>query len=142
MIPPAEQPPKTFTVAEANTIIPTVRTLVNKLQQLQRSISQTNARIDELTIKVSAGNGYPIDSLKVHLEELAKRQLDLIEAFQTSLQSLHDLGCELKDLNAGLVDFYGMREGELIYLCWKAGEEQLRFWHTLDDGYAGRQPLE
>jgi len=40
-----------------------------------------------------------------------------------------------------LIDFYGLRGGEPVFLCWKLGEERIRFWHTLEDGYAGRQPL-
>ena len=58
------------------------------------------------------------------------------------MQQLEDLGCLLKDLTTGLVDFYGTRRGELVFLCWKLGEDRIRFWHGLDEGYTGRQPLE
>ena len=142
MAQPSDQPPKTFTIAEANALLPQVIELVQQLQGLQRSIVETNRQLDELVAKVSQGNGYPIQSLKARIQELTKHQLQLIEAFQSALQSLGDLGCELKDLAMGLVDFYGVRDGETIYLCWKIGEEQIRFWHTLESGYAGRQPLE
>ncbi len=135
------QPPKTFTIEEAQALLPSVAPLIRQLQGLQRSIIQTNKELDEAVGKVSAGNGYPIQSVRTKLKELTKHQLQLIEAFQSALKQLEDLGCVLKDLNAGLVDFYSVRNGELVYLCWKLGEERIAFWHSLDAGFAGRQPL-
>ena len=55
--------------------------------------------------------------------------------------SIPSLGAILKDLNTGLIDFYGHRQGELVFLCWRRGEEGIQFWHRLDEGFAGRQPL-
>ena len=120
-----DKPPKTFTVEEANTLLPRVIPLVQQLQGLHRSIAQTNQQLDELVAKLAQGNGYPIQSLKDRIQDLTKHQLQLVEAFQSALQSLEDLGCELKDLNTGLVDFYGVHGGELIYLCWKIGEDKI-----------------
>ena len=137
-----DQPPKTFTPAEANALLPRVTPLIEQLQGLQRSIVQTNRQIDEVVVKVSGGNGFPIQSLKEQLKDLTKHQLQLIEAFQSTLQQLESLGCMLKDLSIGLVDFYGTRDGEPVLLCWKLGEDRVRFWHTLESGYAGRQPLD
>jgi len=139
---PPDQPPKTLTVSEANALLPTVRPLLQQLQGLQRSIVQTNQRLDELVAKLATGNGYPIQSIKQQVQELTKHQLQLIEAFQSALQQLEMLGCMLKDLDIGLIDFYSLRDGRLIFLCWKLEEERVRFWHTLEDGYAGRQLLE
>lgn len=136
-----ERPPKTFTVEEANALLPKVKPLIEQLQGLQLSITKTSQQLDELVAKVSAGNGYPIESLKQEIEQLTAHQLQLIEGFQSAFQQLEDLGCWLKDLNVGLIDFSGLRGGELILLCWKLGEDRIRFWHTLEDGYAGRQPL-
>lgn len=136
------QPPKTFTVEEANTLLPQVKVLIEQLQGIQRSITKTNQQLDELVGKIAAGNGYPIQSLKRQIETLTKHQLQLIEGFESAFNQLQGLGCWLKDLSEGLVDFYGLRQGELIFLCWKLGEEErIRFWHPLDTGYAGRQPL-
>jgi hypothetical protein len=73
---------------------------------------------------------------------LTRHQLQLLEAFESALKQLEDLGVVLKDLTTGLVDFHSLRGEELILLCWKLGEPRVQFWHTLDAGYAGRQPLE
>ncbi len=135
-------PPKTFTVSEADALLPKVRPLIEQLQELQRSIAKTNEQLDEMVAKLAGGNGYPIHSVKDQIKTLTKHQLQLIETFQSALQQLEGLGCMLKDLNIGLIDFYGTRNGQPILLCWKMGEDRIQFWHPLEDGYAGRQPLE
>ena len=136
-----ERPEKVFSVEEANHLLSQVALLVRQLQGLQDAILKTNQQLDEDAHKLSQGNGYPIQDLKQQIAGLTTRQLNLIEAFQSALQQLENLGCVVKDVGAGLVDFYGMRAGELVFLCWRLGEEQIRFWHRLQDGFTGRQPL-
>ena len=138
----SEEPPKTFTIDEANALLPHVTPLIEQLQGLQRSILKTTQQLDEAAGKLAQGNGYPIRSIKNQISELTKHQLQLIDAFQSALDQLERLGCLLKDLNIGLIDFYSLREGELVLLCWKLGEDRVRFWHTIDSGYTDRQPLE
>ena len=138
----SEQPPKIVTLEEAQALLPQVKPLIEQLQGLQRSIIQTNQQLNELVEKLSAGNGYPIHALKEQTKQLTSHQLDLLEAFQSALKQLEKMGCVLKDVHVGLVDFYSLRHGELVFLCWKVGEEAIRFWHSLESGYASRQPLE
>ena len=137
-----EVSPRTFTVSEANALLPQVIPLIEQLQGIQRSIAQTNQQLGEAVEKLSQGNGYPIQSLKEQIKTLTTHQLQLVEAFQSVVAQVEEYGCLVKDLNLGLVDFYGMRDGELICLCWKLGEDRIRYWHALETGYAGRQPLE
>jgi hypothetical protein len=138
---PSEQPDKVFTVEEANGLLPRVRPLVEQLRALQGSIVKTNEQLDENVHKLSGGNGYPLQELRRQIEQLTRHQLQLVEAFQSALQQLEALGCLLKDLSLGLVDFYTVRDGEPAFLCWKLDEDAVRFWHPLDTGYADRQPL-
>ena len=136
-----EQPPKVFSIEEANALLPQVRPMVLQLQALQRSIVTTNTQLEEANRKASAGNGYPLEALVKQIEELTRHQLQLIESFHSVVRQLQELGAWVKDLQMGLVDFYGMREGEYVWLCWKVDEENVGYWHALEDGYAGRQPL-
>ena len=136
------KPPKTLTISEANALLPDVNRLLRDLQALQGSIVKTSEQRDEMTRKVTAGNGYPIQQLRVQIEETAARQLKLIEGYQRALKELEDLGAVLKDVNLGLIDFYSILNNELIFLCWKLGEDRIRFWHSLEDGFAGRLPLD
>ena len=137
-----DQPTKLLSAPEAQAALPAVSALIQQLQGLQRSIVKTNKDLDETVGKLSAGNGYPIRALKDQVKQLTTHQLQLIEAFQSALKQMADLGAVLKDLNQGLVDFYSLRRGDTVFLCWKLGEDRIRFWHTLDDGYAGRRPLD
>lgn len=135
-------PPKTFTVAEANSLLPQVIPLVEQLQSLHRSIQQATKQLEDAVAKLSGGNGHPIQSPKEQIQELTSHQLTLVEAFQSALAQLQEVGGALKDLDLGLVDFQGLREGEVVFLCWKLGESRVQFWHTLESGYAAREPLE
>ena len=133
--------PRVLTIEEANSLLPKISPLVRQIQALHASIVKTSREMDGVIAKLSAGNGYPIRSLKEQLEGLTKHQLQLIEAYQSAVAQLGEWGVLLKDAEKGLIDFYGMRDGELIFLCWLLGEERIRFWHTLEGGFAGRQPI-
>jgi hypothetical protein len=134
--------PKTVTLAQAKALLPQVRPLLEQLQALQHSIRQTAVKLEELNRKLTAGNGHPAQSLKQQIEQASQHQLQLLEAYQSVLKRLEELDCHLKDPNTGLVDFLSERKGQLVFLCWKLGEDTIRHWHTLEDGFAGRQPLE
>lgn len=65
----------------------------------------------------------------------------LLQHFNACTSTFQDWGCELKDLDAGLVDFPHHRDGQIVFLCWKRGEARIEYWHDLESGFAGRQPL-
>ena len=58
-----------------------------------------------------------------------------------TIDEIVERGAEVKDLDEGLIDFPALRHGETVLLCWKLGEDEIRYWHALEDGFAGRQPL-
>ena len=125
--------PKILTLAEVNAALPRVRQLLEKLQGLQRAIVEGEQRRETLTEKLSSDNGHSRTTVQ---EQLAA------EAEET-FNELGACGAMLKDLESGLVDFYGERAGEIIFLCWRLGEDlRIRNWHTLEGGFAGRQPMD
>ena len=134
-------PQKVFTAEEADQMLGTIISILEQLQGLHHSILKTEQEIQDASAKVNAGNGYPIDELKEQIADMTEHQMNLVQAFQSALEQLEQLGCLLKDLTQGLVDFYSLRDGELVFLCWKLGEDRVRFWHGVDTGYADRQPL-
>lgn len=136
-----EQPSKLFTVSEANELLEHVRPLVEQLQRLQDSILQLSRRLDSRRDKISAGNGYPANGLQGRIEDLSDKQRRLIKQFDAGLVDLEELGGVLKDLGQGLVDFYSLRDGDMVFLCWRLGEPEVAFWHSLDTGFASRQPV-
>jgi len=123
-----ESNPEVLTLAEVNAVLPEVRQLLERLQGLQRAMADGKEQREELTKKLAGGNGHSRTALA-----------DAEAAFNT----LSACGAMLKDLESGLVDFYGERAGEVILLCWRLGEEQrIQCWHTLEGGFAGRQPVD
>ena len=137
----AGPPEKIFSVDEANQLLPQVKSLIEQLQGLQSSILKTDQELSRLSEKLAAGNGYPIQEIKQEIQRLTEHQLNLVQVFETTIKQLEKMGCFLKDVGQGLVDFYTIREGELIFLCWHLGEDKIRFWHRPEDGFPGRQPL-
>src|SRR3989344_1815986 len=61
--------------------------------------------------------------------------------FYANIEKIEDIGCIIKDLEIGIIDFYSEFEGREIFLCWKLGEKRIRFWHEVDSGYEGRRPI-
>src|SRR6266568_2069436 len=109
-----------FTREEAEALLPQISVVLRNIQESRGKMQQSEEELGALRLQ-AMGNGH-------HLHE---RMMDLQKEF----------GCELKDADSGLIDFLSLRDGREIYLCWRLGEERINFWHYLDTGFAGRQPL-
>ena len=80
------------------------------------------------------------DNLR-RITKLNKQFHKLSYEFYANIEKLEDMGCVIKDLEIGIIDFYSRFEGRDIFLCWKLGEKQIKFWHEVDSGYIGRKPI-
>lgn len=119
-----------YTVEQANAALPFVSERLERLRALREQLDDEEARAALSEAGPSNGGG------------AAGRVVS--EAFlglQRTLGELQAMEIVLRDLERGLVDFPGLRDGEEIYLCWEEGEEDVGFWHDTDSGYAGRRPL-
>ena len=124
---------KLFTVEEANALLPTVREIVARIQRTYARVSgaQEQAR---LAAAGAAQGGGGMEGGSAYVQSLA----ELAEASG----ELEELGVQLKDYARGLIDFPTLREGHVVLLCWQMGEgDELEWWHDLEAGFAGRQPL-
>jgi hypothetical protein len=127
-----------FTPAEANELLATVRPIVERMVSHRRALAVAMVRHARIATKI-AGNGggvrpHEVDDLQATIDEEAAEVV-------RSVAELQELGLLVKDLDEGLVDFPALRAGEEVLLCWRLGEEEVAFWHSLDDGFAGRKPL-
>lgn len=140
----AEQRPPTqlFTVEEANRLLPQVRAILQELQRRRQKIQRLEEKkaVEELSWLREDGSVSPSAQEALGRFELTQRKE--LEGFEKGLEEMVRLGAQLKDLDEGLVDFFTRRGEELVYLCWKDGEERIRFWHDLESGFAGRRPIE
>jgi hypothetical protein len=122
---------KHFTAEEANRALPQVRALVDQILRARQAI--LDARPDLWPVLEQAvGNGG---------SKKAGEVLQDFKRLEDGVQGLQDIGCELKDISTGLVDFPALREGREVLLCWKYDEPQVMYWHDLQSGFAGRQKL-
>jgi len=127
-----------FTPAEANALLPEVRQVAERLVAHRQAFSEAAARRAQLTSHV-AGNGGDLDPGEVR--EDAEQMDREAEAVAGAAEELNAFGVIVKDLDRGLVDFPALREGEEVLLCWQVGEDEVAFWHGVDEGFAGRKPL-
>ncbi len=127
-----------FTPAEANELLPTVRPLVEQMVAHRRALAVATVRHARIATKI-AGNGggvrpHEVDDLQAAIDEEAAEIVRCVAELQ-------ELGVLVKDLDEGLVDFPALRGSEEVLLCWRLGEDEVGFWHSLEDGFAGRKPL-
>ncbi len=127
-----------FTLEQAQELLPRVRAELLEMQHCKREI---DALRDDLghAVTRSAGNGHVKD--EGSLAEKRRRAEAFVERMNEALGRINELGVEVKDVDEGLADFPSRREGRVVYLCWKLGEESIAWWHEIDTGVAGRQPL-
>jgi hypothetical protein len=123
---------KFFTLSEANEALNAIRPLMDEVQAIRQKIM--TAQPEAWTaIEKAVGNG-------------GNRALsDLVQDFEKLDSLVHkilDTGVIIKDINIGLLDFSALKDGREVYLCWQYGEEDIGYWHEVDAGYAGRQPID
>jgi hypothetical protein len=132
-------PPRHFTRDEANALLERIRPLTEQLVEHRRSLTEAQRERVELTMRV-AGNGSGFDPRA--LTELDERIARELAGVAQSVNAIHELGAVVKDTETGLVDFPALVDGVEAFLCWQLGEDEVDYWHGLDDGFAGRKPID
>ena len=133
---------KLFTVEQANAALPLVRAIATDLAELARDVIERRERVKAiLAMRERMGDrrsANPYDEEVALVEEELDRD---IRRLQEYVEELRALGVEPKGATEGLVDFPAIMDGRPVYLCWKVGEPEVLYWHELDAGFPGRQPL-
>ena len=127
-----------FTAEEANEALIEVRPLTEELVEHRRALVELQERQSVLTTRI-AGNGGNVEPHE--LEEVQEQLDEEVAGIARCVARIHELGALVKDLDAGLVDFPATRDGQEVLLCWRLGEDEIGFWHGLDEGFSGRNPL-
>jgi hypothetical protein len=124
---------KLFTIEDANALLPTVQGIVRRVQRAYTRVSASQEQARLAAEGASRGGG--------GMEGGPAYVLALTELAEASGE-LEALGVQIKDYERGLIDFPTMRDGRVVLLCWQMGEgDELEWWHDLEAGFAGRQPL-
>jgi hypothetical protein len=120
-----------YSVDEANALLPRVKPVLRKLRDAKDLLTDEEAH--EVLSEAAPTNGGGDSGRQVGEAFLEVRRL---------LSALQEAGIVVRDIDRGLIDFPAVRAGEEVYLCWELGEEGIEYWHDLESGYRGRQPLD
>lgn len=131
---------RTFTLEEAQSLLPVLESLLKTAIEGKKSAEAIDAEFQEIAHRVFLNGG---TFLKI--VPLAHRKAErekAVQAVKDAITEISAIGVQVKDLDMGLLDFPCVVEGQTILLCWKLGEKAITYWHGLEEGYAGRKPID
>ena len=131
---------KTFTLNEAQTLLPVVEALLVKAQEAGSRAAELESEMQDLSQQIFLSGGMHVD-----VATAARRRAERDKAVQETkgtLAEIDEIGVQVKDLEQGLLDFPSVIDGKTVLLCWKLGEPAIAHWHTEEEGFAGRKPLD
>jgi hypothetical protein len=137
---PEEQEPRVFTLTEAERTRREVEPLLIEAIETRRKLAPLDEELGNLAARIQWSGG-----LTVSYEQAARVRFErdqLAGSLKGTLEKIHATGCVVKDLETGLLDFPAIINNEEVYLCWRLGEERIRFWHRQDEGFSGRKPID
>lgn len=132
--------PKRFTLAEAQRLIPRADQLLRIALERKITYDETERKIHSFQERVMMMGGTAVDRDRA-IDARSRRDRAAAE-LRSAIEEVQELGCLIKDLDTGLIDFPTTYHGDEVYLCWKLGETGIEFWHGVDEGFRGRKPID
>jgi hypothetical protein len=136
----ADEESKLFSLTEAERLRIQLEPMLIDAMEARRKLADLDDQLTSLAERIQRSGG-----LLVSYESTAKLRLSrnrLEEKVQAALEEIHATGCIVKDLDVGLLDFPARINNEEVYLCWRLGEDRIRFYHRQDEGFSGRKPID
>lgn len=131
---------KTFTLAEAESLLPVLEGLLRTSIEGKKTIERVESYFEELKSRIFLMGG-----LAVPIEQAARQRAThdkTVQQVRDAVAEIHSIGVQVKDLDVGLLDFPCQLENEVVLLCWKYGEQGITHYHGLEEGFAGRKPID
>jgi hypothetical protein len=128
-----------FTPEEANAELEHVRPLVEEMVQRRRAHVAALVQQEQLEARIRGNGGGIPPAMLADANAAVEREA---RSLARAVDAIAEHGAEVKDLDEGLIDFPALHEGETVLLCWKLGEDEIRYWHRVEDGFVGRRPVE
>ena len=129
-----------FYLSEAESLLPQVRAWIEEAVGLKAVCQEAEQKIEALSQKVMLYGGIIVD--RERAQAVRQQRAESLEQLKAVVERIQETGCLVKDLDQGLVDFPTLFQGEEVYLCWKLDEPGIQFWHRVEDGFAGRKPID
>ncbi len=136
----ADDESKIFSLRDAERLRAQLEPILIEAIDARRKLAELEEQLARLTERVQQSGG-----LMVSHEKAARQRLErngLAESIHSALEQIQSTGCVVKDLEVGLLDFPARINGEAVYLCWRLGEDRIRFYHSQDEGFSGRKPID
>jgi len=131
---------KTFTLDEAQSLLPVVESLLKRAIEGKRAAQEVEERIAGLSRRIYLSGG-----MRVDVAAVAKERAEMeghLQRVRESIAEIESIGVQVKDMDSGLLDFPCKVEDEVVLLCWRMGESTIEHWHTMEDGFKGRKPVD
>src|SRR5580693_2010991 len=131
---------KTFTLDEAQSLLPVLESLLKRAMEEKRSAEEAESSLSGLAQQIYLSGG-----MRVNTTTVAKQRADMedhLKMVQESIAEIDSIGVQVKDLESGLLDFPCKVDDEVVLLCWRMGEPAIEHWHTMEEGFQGRQPVD
>ena len=135
-----EQMPKYFTRDQAERVLPKVERIIREALFLKTEFQESDEELRATTREIMMRGGMMMDREKVL--KIRERRDSSAAKLNAALEAVHDEGCQVKDLDIGLLDFPTLYQGQEVLLCWRLGEPRIEFWHGLEEGFRGRKQID
>lgn len=135
-----EEDGKIFSLTEAERLRVQLEPVLIEAMESHRKLAGYDEQLASLAERIQRSGG-----MQVPYERVAKQRIErnrLHETVEAALERIQSTGCVVKDLDVGLLDFPSRIDNQDVYLCWKLGEDRIRFYHRQDEGFAGRKPID
>jgi hypothetical protein len=129
-----------FTLAEAQSLIPEVSRLLREAVSLKGEYQEAEQAIETWTRRITMMGGVKVDRNRAI--DTRKRRDTSAASLRSAIEQVQAIGCVVKDLDIGLIDFPTEFRGQEVYLCWKLGEPKIEFWHGVEEGFRGRKAID
>jgi len=131
---------KTFTIDEAQSLLPVLESLLKRAIEGKQSAEEAETSLSDLARRIYLAGG-----MKVDVDQVATLRAEMeghLQRVRESVAEIDSIGVQVKDLEAGLLDFPCRLDDQVVLLCWRMGESSIEHWHTTDTGFQGRQPVD
>jgi hypothetical protein len=131
--------PRFFTLLEAESFLPEVERLLRSSIQAKQEYEAGDAELNQIAQRITLMGGTLVRREQVVASRTRKDSSARV--LKAAMERIEEIGCQVKDLETGLIDFPTLYRDREVYLCWKLGESSIGFWHHIEDGFRGRQPI-
>jgi hypothetical protein len=133
--------PRIYTPREASALVPKLIRAFDDIDEIRNRLKTIKSKLDVLEMiwgdELQAATNPDHKEYLHYNEEIEQSKKD----YDAAGRRIGEFEAVVKSIDQGLVDFYGVIDGRLVFLCWRRGEKAIEYYHHLEEGFAGRQPI-